>query len=53
MQPLLITAELLISVLSLYFFHRCNNKHVNWAAALLILALLTHAASQIKQIGAH
>lgn len=53
MQAALITIEVLGSIASLYFFHRCNKKGVNFAAAVIIFAILAHAITQLKQIGVH
>jgi hypothetical protein len=51
MQVILITAEFLAAFASLYFFHKCNEQHLNWAAAIISLSLLAHALVQLKQIG--
>lgn len=53
MQAALITLEFCASFASLYFFHHCNKKSVNWFAALIALSLFAHATSQLKQIGVH
>ena len=53
MQAILITTEFLAAFASLYFFHKSNDKQLNWAGAIISVSLVAHALVQLKQIGAH